>query len=71
VRSPRRRRLVSHGLRVNAYKLISRAVEEGIARGWQRSHKHTDCPDPSFVRQQVEEAVMLELSEIFIWPDVE
>ena len=67
----RRRQTIGSSLKVNVYKLISRTVEEGVARGWQQAHKYTDEPKPDFIRQKIEDSVLSELCEIFIWPDVE
>lgn len=66
----RRRRLVpSCDLRVDTYRLVSEAIEEGIAAGWRRAHKHTDAPEESFIKCEIENAIMNRLSEVFIWPD--
>lgn len=65
----RLRRRVTHDLKVDVYKLVARAVEEGVARGWQRAHKHTDEPTPISIKQSIEDAVLAEMSEIFIWPN--
>lgn len=58
-----------HGLRVDIYRLVSDAVEDGITSGWYRAHKHTDTPTPEFIKCEIESAVMNELSNVFIWPE--
>lgn len=65
-----RRRRIKTGLRleVDVYKLVSRAVEDGITSGWYRAHKHTDSPGSEEIKWQIESAIMNELSEIFLWP---
>ena len=51
-------------LRANTYEVVSRAVEEGIAYGWNRARKHTDEPSPEQEKEAIYEAVMLALSEV-------
>ena len=47
-----------------AYTLIERAVEEGIAFGWNRGHKYADDPEPEVIKEAILNEVMLALSEI-------
>jgi len=54
-----------HNIRVNLYGLLSRAVEEGIAHGWRRAHKHTDTPNEITIKQHIDEEVMNALCEVF------
>ena len=61
---------VSTSLTLDIYRLIDRAVEEGIAYGWMRAHKHTATPDPEYVKDELGRAVMGSLSEIVRWPEV-
>ncbi len=56
---------VEGGLTVNAYAVFSRALEEGIAQGWQRSFKHTDSPTAEHVKEQIREGVMNAVCEFF------
>lgn len=55
-------------IRVDAYAVLERAVEEGIAHGWRRAHKHTDTPDEDAVRGELISAVMSEICEWFEFP---
>ena len=57
------------GIRLKAYPLIERAVEEGTAYGWNRAHKHTDAPEPAHIRDAIVAAVMNSLDEILDWSD--
>ena len=41
------------------------AVEEGVALGYHRAHKHVDQPDEQQLRQAIEEAVMGCIAEWF------
>ena len=67
------RRKIRSNLRldVDVYRLISRAVENGIEVGLRRAHKHTETPDKETIKWQIENEIMNELSEIFIWPSRE
>jgi hypothetical protein len=49
---------VNAGIRVNAYAVISRAVEEGVAYGYMRAHKHVDSPTEAHLTSEVTDAVM-------------
>ncbi len=51
-------------LRLNAYAILERAVEEGIERGWNRARKHTDEPDPDTIKTAIEQAVMDAIGEV-------
>lgn len=57
--------LVTGGMKVNAYAVLCRAVEEGIAIGWMRAHKHTDKPTELEIKDQIEQAVMGAICEYF------
>lgn len=52
-------------MRAKEYDLIDRCVADGVQRGWNRAHKHTDTPDEIFIRDQIYQAVMTEISEWF------
>ena len=54
---------------VNAFAVLARAVEEGVAYGWNRAHKHTPTPPPEAVQQAIEDAVMSEVSVWFSFDD--
>jgi hypothetical protein len=51
-------------MKPNWYILITRAVEEGVERGYTRAHKHVDKPDKQLLKDTIIEAVMLEICEI-------
>lgn len=55
---------VRTAIRVNAYRVVSDAVERGALRGVRRAYKHTDTPTPEYIASEVESAVTLELSEV-------
>lgn len=55
----------SGSVRVRAYEVMSRAVDEGVAYGWNRAHKHDDHPDSDAIRNAVSDAVLQEIGEYF------
>ncbi len=54
---PKRKRVQST-VRVNAYVVIARAVEEGVAAGYRRAHKYTETPTEETIRNDIEDRVM-------------
>jgi len=56
-------------MRVNEWTILSRAIEEGVAYGWQRAHKHTETPDPELIKETIEWAVENSISEVFTFDE--
>ena len=56
---------VRGGFNVRAYPVLSRAIEEGVAYGWRRAHKHTEAPDDEAIRDHIVTAVLNEICEYF------
>jgi hypothetical protein len=54
-------------LRLQAYHLVSEAVENGVVLGWNRAHKHTDTPSAEAVHDAMARSVMERLAEIVDW----
>jgi len=52
-------------MKVNVYVVLCRALEEGIAVGWSRAHKHTDKPTPEAVKNDIENEVLNAICEFF------
>lgn len=52
-------------LRPKTWEVLTMAVEEGVALGYHRAHKHVDQPDEQQLRQAIEEAVMGCIAEWF------
>lgn len=50
-------------MRARFYDIIRRAVEEGLAYGWQQAHKHTDTPTVDIIKNCIETAIMTEICE--------
>ena len=63
--------VVTGGMRVRAYEVFRRAVEEGVAYGWHRAHKHTDTPNEEHVKDEIVTRVLNEVCEYFDFGDVE
>lgn len=66
-----KKRTVRRGLRVDAYGVMSRAVEEGVGYGWQRAHKYDDAPEPEEIKEQVARAVMNAICGYFAFDEEE
>jgi hypothetical protein len=61
----RAKRLVRGWMKARAYPVLYRAVEEGVAYGWQRAHKHTDSPDAGVIKDHIVTAVINEIGQYF------
>lgn len=62
---------VSVRVRIDAYEVIARAVEEGVAYGYQRAHKYVAKPDEYQLRETIEQAVLSSLCEVLKFDDGE
>ena len=60
----KRKLALRKGVRVRAYEVVCRAVEEGVAYGWNRGHKHTSTPDQGALKSEIEDGVMGTLCEV-------
>lgn len=58
-------------VKIDTYKIISRAIEEGIQYGYRRAHKYVENPDENHIVDQIYGAIMNELSEILIFDQFE
>ena len=56
---------VRGGMTVRVYTLLDRCVEEGIAHGWRRAHKHTDAPGEEAIKDHISGSIMAALEEYF------
>jgi hypothetical protein len=59
------KRKVTGSVRVRAYDVLHRAVEDGVAYGYRRAHKYSDKPEPEAVKEAIELAIMSEICEWF------
>jgi hypothetical protein len=55
-------------MRVKAYDVLTRAVEEGVAHGWTRAHKHLEDPSPDVIEAAMVDAVTSAICEVFEFP---
>ena len=58
-------------MRPRIYPILCRCVEDGVAYGWNRAHKHTDKPSPDDTKDAVVQSVLSELCEAFAFDDGE
>lgn len=56
---------VRGGIRVKAYDVLQRAVEDGLNYGWRRAHKHTDTPHEEATKDALFNGVMDEIASYF------
>jgi len=66
----KRKRPVSGGMRVRAYEVLHRAIEEGLEYGWRHAHKHTDKPDEASLKEEVLQGIVNEVCEVFDFDEV-
>lgn len=64
-----KRKVEQTPMRVQAYVVLQRAVEEGISYGWQRAHKHTEKPSQEALQDAIHDAVMNAIAEVFSFED--
>jgi hypothetical protein len=56
-------------MRVKTYDVLQQAISDGIMYGWNRAHKHTDDPDESHIQDQILQAILLEIDQVFTFDD--
>ncbi len=52
-------------MRVRAYEVLARAVEEGFDHGWRRAHKYADQPTEEAIKEAVINGIMGEICDYF------
>lgn len=55
-------------MRPKFYPVLERSIEEGVRLGLNRAHKHDPDPTIDNIVEQIQDAVLLVLSENFIMP---
>jgi hypothetical protein len=58
-------------MRANEYMVMVMCVDKGVQMGWERAHKHEKNPDPNHVQDCINDAVLAEINEWFIFNDGE
>lgn len=56
-------------MKVKLYNLIQDAVEAGVSYGYNRAHKHTSTPAADEIKDQIEQAIMNELTKYLDFED--
>ena len=57
------------GVGIDYYGKLQQAIEQGIADGWHRAHKHTDTPTADTIKDAVLNYIMLEVCDAFSFED--
>lgn len=52
-------------MKAKEYDVLVHAVEEGVAYGWMRAHKHDPSPDGEAAKVEIIHAVISEICEWF------
>jgi hypothetical protein len=52
-------------MRLKTYELIERIVEDGTEAGYNRAHKHTNCPIEETIKQCIAQYIMQGFDEYF------
>ena len=67
---PRKKKLpVTGGMRVDAYTVFCRAVEEAVEAAWNRSHDEVKLPSKKQVCAAMERSVVDNVCEVFRFDD--
>jgi hypothetical protein len=65
--------LAKHAVRgrvkIRAYPVLCRAIEEGVTYGWRRARKHMEMPDEETIKDHIATAVLNEVCEYFNFDD--
>lgn len=56
-----------NSLQVNVYRVLSDCVERGVEWGMSRAYKYEDNPSKAAIIEEIENSVMHEISEKFIF----
>lgn len=56
-------------MKAREYAILARAVEEGVAYGYTRAHKHVDTPTRDQLQACVEMEVLNAICEVFEFDD--
>lgn len=56
-------------MRPKLYSILTTAIEQGVDLGWNRGHKQSDTPTPSFVKQIIEQEIWNSIDKVFDFED--
>lgn len=54
-------------MKANEYLVMNQAVEEGVAYGWMRAHKHVENPTEDQIKDAIVEGVMSTICQWFMF----
>lgn len=60
---------VGVNVKINAYEVINRAVDDGVSYGFMRAFKHTDKPTNEHIMEEINNAIMGSLCDVLIFGD--
>jgi hypothetical protein len=58
-------------MKPNYYKIFREAIEIGVGFGYRRAYKHTDEPSEEILKDEIIEAIMIEIHEWVDFDDLE
>lgn len=58
-------------MKPNARRLLERCIEDGIARGIHRAHKHVEQPSREHLETAITQAILHEVDEWFLFDEAE
>ena len=56
-------------MRAKTYTILTRAIEEGFRRGYRRAFKYADNPSENTIEENVLNAIMGDICEVFDFDD--
>ncbi len=56
-------------MKVDTYRVLERAVRDGLGHGWRRAHKHVESPDREAILDAMQSEIMNEVCEWFSFDD--
>lgn len=51
--------------------ILEQALTEGIARGWERAHKHHEDPQESWIKDTMHDCIMESFYQYFIFEHID
>ena len=55
-------------MKPKSYQLLIQCIEDGVAYGYSRAHKHTDNPSEDMIKDNIENGVLNAIHEWFDFP---
>ena len=55
--------------KINAFEVITRAIEEGVDAGWRRAYKYSEAPPENEVKEAMIESVINAITEVVIFDE--